>query len=230
MNMYQAIIFDFDNTLINYNQCEQEALRRTLLTHQVIDEQELTWNEFWQVYDPINWAYWDRRHTLTRTELTLFTFRDSLQAYLGNSLLAESIAQTYWDTFCNICYFEPGAHEILSYVSSSYRLGIITNGYGDAQRMRLRACGIDGFFHSLMISDEVGVNKPDSLIFEMAMEDLKVTREQVLFVGDSLNDDYHGAKNAGIDFCFYNPLGKLVDKEYTPLYHIQELSQLRKIV
>jgi 2-haloacid dehalogenase len=228
--MYQAIIFDFDNTLINYNQCEQEALRRTLITHEIIDEQEQTWNEFWSVYDPINWAYWDRRHTLTRTELTLFTFRDALQAYLGHSGFAESLAATYWDTFCNICYFEPGAHEILTYVSSSYRIGMITNGYGESQRRRLRACGIDNFFHSLMISDEVKVNKPDPLIFEMAIKDLQVAREQVLFVGDSLNDDYHGAKNAGIDFCFYNPLGKLIEKEYTPLYHIQELSQLRNIV
>jgi 2-haloacid dehalogenase len=228
--MYQAIIFDFDNTLINYNQCEQEALRRTLISHEIIDEQERTWNEFWQVYDPINWAYWDRRHTLTRTELTLFTFRDALQAYLGHSRLAEALSATYWDTFCNICYFEPGAHEILTYVSNSYRIGMITNGYGESQRRRLRACGIDSFFHSLMISDEVKVNKPDPLIFEMAMKDLQVAREQVLFVGDSLNDDYHGAKNAGIDFCFYNPLGKLIEKEYTPLYHIQELSQLRNIV
>lgn len=140
------------------------------------------------------------------------------------------LAQAYWDLFCSICHFEPGAHEILTYVSSLYRIGMITNGYGDSQRKRLQACGIDGFFHSLMISDEVGVNKPDSLIFELALEDLKVSREQVLFVGDSLNDDYHGAKNAGIDFCFYNPLGTVIDEEYTPLYHIRELSQLRSIV
>lgn len=228
--MYEAIIFDFDNTLINYDQCEQEALKRTLLTHQIIDEQELTWEQFWKVYNPINWAYWDRRHTLTRSELTLYTFRDTLHAYLGNSELAEIVAQTYWDNFCNICYFEPGAHEILAYASNSYRIGMITNGYGDSQRRRLRACGIDHFFHSLMISDEVGVNKPDSLIFDMAISDLDVTRERVLFVGDSLNDDYHGAKNAGIDFCFYNPLGKLINEEYTPLYHIRELSQLRQII
>jgi len=216
--------------LIDYNRCEQEALRRTLITHQIIDEQELTWNEFQKIYDPINWSYWDQRHSLTRDELTLFTFRDALQAYLGDHQLASMLAQSYWESFCNLCYFEPGAHEILTYVSGSYRIGMITNGYGDAQRSRLRACGIDGFFHSLIISDEVGVNKPDPLIFEMAIEDLKVPRELVLFVGDSLNDDYHGAKNAHIDFCYYNPTSKIIDKAYTPMYQINKLSELRDII
>lgn len=227
--IYQAIIFDFDNTLINYNRCEQQSLKQTLLRHGIIRDEETEWSRFREIYDPINWSYWERRHDYTRDELTLFTFRDALKHYLGNIEAAELLADTYWDIFCNSCYFEPGAHDILKYVSRSRRIGMITNGYADSQRKRLQACGIEHYFHTLVISDEVGIWKPDAGIFEVALDGLGCDRKEVLFVGDSLRDDYEGARNAGIDFCFYNRDGVDVDVR-TPNYIIRHLADLENIL
>ena len=228
--MYRAIIFDFDNTLINYTQCEQEALKHTLVHHGILQEEESEWTRFQEIYNPINWSYWENRHGYTREQLTLFTFRDALHHYLGDSKAAELLADTYWDVFCNSCYFEPGAHDTLQYIADYYRVGMITNGYSDSQRKRLRACGIEQYFHSLVISDEVGIRKPDTGIFEVALQDLGFKRSEVLFVGDSLNDDYEGARNAGIDFCFYNRDAVRLGDEYAPEYEVKRLLQLKDIL
>lgn len=228
--IYQAVIFDFDNTLINYNVCEQEALKLTLLRHGLIEEQEADWHRFVEIYNPINWSYWERRHEFSREDLTYRTFRDALEQFLGRSDIARELAETYWELFCNSCHFEPGARDTLLYVRGKYRTGLITNGYGDSQRKRLRACGIDGLFDSLVISDEVGLWKPYPRIFKFALDDLDVPKERVLFVGDSLSDDYRGAKNAGIDFCFYNRGGIKSGEEIDAKFEIRQLGELQRLL
>ena len=228
--IYRAVIFDFDNTLINYHRCEREALRQTLVRHAVIDGGEQSWEAFWGVYDPINWSYWERRHTLTRSELTYHTFRDALLGHLGDDSLAGELANTYWELFCSLCYFEPGAHEALVHTASKHRLGMITNGYGEAQRRRLDACGIADLFEALIISDEAGMRKPDPRIFELALAEMGISREEALFVGDSIADDYEGARSVGIDFCFYNRDDCTLPREVTPKYEIHRLTEIMNLL
>ena len=228
--IYRAILFDFDNTLINYTQCEQEALRHTVLTHGIVQDEAAEWTRFQQIFNPINWSYWENRQQYTRNELTLYTFRDTLQHYVGDIHAAELLSETYWDKFCNSCYFEPGAHEALRHISASYQVGLITNGYGESQRKRLRACGIEQYFDALVISDEVGIRKPNPRIFEIALQQLQVGREEVLFVGDSITDDYYGARNAGISFCHYNRDHSAISDDIKPLFQIKLLSELQELL
>ena len=227
---YRAVIFDFDNTLINYTLCEQEALKAALLLHGIIQEEDTQWLTFREVFDPINGSYWENRHAYTREELTLYTFRDALQHFLGKTDAAEQLAVTYWDTFCNSCYFEPGAHELLHHVAKTHRIGLITNGYAESQRKRLEACGIAHLFDSVVISDEVGLRKPHPHIFEIALKELDVSSSEVLYVGDSLQDDYCGANNAGIPFCFYNRDNTPILSHNHPSFEITRLSELTTIL
>ena len=83
---------------------------------------------------------------------------------------------------------------------------MITNGYSNSQRGRLKAAGLLRLFNPLLISEEVGVAKPDALIFEMALTQLELRPEAVLYVGDSINHDREGCLRAGIDFCHYCPV------------------------
>jgi FMN phosphatase YigB (HAD superfamily) len=85
-------------------------------------------------------------------------------------------------------------------------------------------------FKSIVISDEVGIRKPKKEIFEIALQDLKLSHKEVLFVGDSLQDDYHGALNSGIDFCFYNRQSIVMPSDIKPKYAIMNLLDLVNIV
>jgi putative hydrolase of the HAD superfamily len=89
---------------------------------------------------------------------------------------------------------------------------------------------LDGYFDELAVSDEVGVGKPDPRIFQGILEKMGLATQEVLFVGDSLNDDYEGARCAGIDFVFYNRKRIPLEAHLRPAYTIERLDELEYIL
>ncbi|MBO9606430.1 MAG: HAD family hydrolase, partial [Paenibacillaceae bacterium] len=102
----------------------------------------------------------------------------------------------------------------------------VSNGIGEAQRSRLAAGGVIGLFDTLTVSDEVGYWKPEREIFDETLKRLQIQPAEALFIGDSLHDDYNGAVNAGIDFCYYNRSGAQIDPDVRPKYMIDSLLHL----
>lgn len=229
--MYKAIIFDLDNTLLNYSLSELESMKRTFRDHDLFSDDETQWDTFWGTYLARNFHHWmdfvNGGSIKTIGDVLRLSFRDSLNL---EELLHSRLSDTYWNYFCNTCLFEVGAEELLSNIKDKYQLGIITNGISESQRTRLKAGNIHDLFQSIVISDEVGIRKPNKEIFEIALNELKVSHKEVLFVGDSLQDDYHGSVNSGIDFCFYNRHNIEVSKEFQPQYMIKDLMDLGKFV
>jgi putative hydrolase of the HAD superfamily len=78
------------------------------------------------------------------------------------------------------------------------KLGVITNGEGEAQRAKLAAIGLTEHFPLVLASGEVGVAKPDAAIFALACKRLGVEPSQAAHVGDRLDLDAHGAAAAGL--------------------------------
>lgn len=229
--MYKAIIFDMDNTLLNYSASELQSMKRTLSEFGLLGE-SFGWDKFWSCFVPINTVYWVERNERKLDSLTLLelSFRDTLRKLQGDASLASSLASTYWRLFCNTCHLEPGAVELLDGLNPSHKLAIITNGMSESQYKRLEIGGIRHYFDVLVISDEAGCQKPDPAIFQIALEQLHTTSTEVLFVGDSLTDDYHGAWTAGIDFCLYNPRKIEVEQHIRPKFMIHDLRQLLDVL
>ncbi|QTH45794.1 HAD family hydrolase [Cohnella sp. LGH] len=226
--MYKAIIFDLDNTLLDYSFSELDAMKRTLADHRLFVDEEEQWEAFWTIFSQHNLRHWmdfvnNRGPHRSIQDVLISSFRDSLEADASQH---ERLTASYWDYFCNTCYFENGARDVLDFARARYKLGIISNGIGEAQRLRLAAGEIFNLFHSVVVSDEVGIRKPRKEIFEYALEELRLAPRDVLFVGDSLTDDYEGARNAGIDFCFYNRGKKELVDSHSPKYVIREMREL----
>lgn len=84
----------------------------------------------------------------------------------------------------------------------AYHVGIITNGahdeHPDSQLSKVRHLGLSKRIQSLTISDEVGVRKPNIKVFKVACERAGVLPKEVLFVGDSIENDIVGANRAGM--------------------------------
>lgn len=230
--MYKAIIFDIDNTLLNYSHSELDCMKRTLHEHDLFRDSQDEWEAFWEAYSRHNTKYWlDFVNKIgphqSIEEVLISSFRDSLNLDPDTH---ERLSATYWHLFCHTCHFEAGAEELLRAIQPQYKLGIISNGISEAQRKRLKAGSVYELFHSIVISDEAGIRKPNREIFEISLDELGLTNEEVLFVGDSITDDYHGALNAGIDFCYYNRHRQELSLAEKPKYMIQELPELLRII
>lgn len=81
---------------------------------------------------------------------------------------------------------------------SGCRLGVVTNGRSAEQRRKLVACRLDSYFEHVAISEEVGLAKPDAGIFLGACTAMGVAPHEAVFVGDDLEVDFRGARNAGL--------------------------------
>lgn len=230
--MYKAIIFDLDNTLLNYSLSELDSMQRTLHDHELFVEDDKKWEQFWDTFTKHNFKHWMDFVNNVGThqsieDVLISSFRDSLNM---DHSIHEMLTTTYWNYFCNTCIYEEGSEEVLHSIQSKYKLGIISNGIGAAQRKRLAVGNMNHMFESIVVSDEVGVRKPRKEIFEISLHELRLSSSEVLYIGDSLTDDYQGARNAGIDFCYYNRNGISVPSEYELKYSVRQLNELLHVI
>jgi len=95
-----------------------------------------------------------------------------------------------------------------------YRLGIITN-WDPSARGILAEHGLDGFFEQIVVSSEVGCEKPDRRIFELATAAAGVSPAESLYVGANYYLDTVGARAAGMASIVVNRFGRLGVEEIT---------------
>jgi putative hydrolase of the HAD superfamily len=113
----------------------------------------------------------------------------------------------------------------------NYKLAIVTNGLKDVQNNRIRKSVIGEYIKDIIISEEVGISKPDPGIFEHAFNNIEqYDKSRVLMVGDSLSSDIQGGINFGIDTCWYNPHKTQNQTQISPSYEISNLMELLSIL
>lgn len=93
---------------------------------------------------------------------------------------------------------------ILEALKARYRLGIVSNFYGNLEAV-CRSAAIAPLFGVMVDSQCVGAEKPDPAIFRVALETLRATPETTVFVGDSLRRDREGARRMGMRFIWIAP-------------------------
>ncbi len=93
----------------------------------------------------------------------------------------------------------------------------------------MRGAGIESYFQHVVLSDQVGTNKPHPEIFSVALQKANAQPNEVLMIGDSWTSDIVGAKNSGIDQMWFNPHGASLG-EFSPTYVIKHLLDICRII
>lgn len=144
---------------------------------------------------------------------------------------AKQLNDEYLDAMAKICAPLPGALTMLNELTSHAKLGIITNGLERMQQIRLKKCGVEHLFDWLVISEVVGITKPNVGIFNHTLELMgNPPRNEVLMVGDNATSDVLGGMNAGIDTCWLQHPGEELPDGIQPTYQINNLSQLTNVL
>ena len=123
---------------------------------------------------------------------------------------------------------EPDTLEVYRRLSEKYSLVLATNGMTAMQTAR--TAEFMPYTHSLFVSQSVGAIKPTGEFFGYMMERLGCEAGECLMIGDSLSSDIAGAKNAGMDACWYNPKGKPLTGSAAPDHVIGRISELAEIL
>ncbi|MBC7959771.1 MAG: noncanonical pyrimidine nucleotidase, YjjG family [Vallitaleaceae bacterium] len=225
---YEVILFDADETLFDFKKAEKDALKNTMLQFE-IDYDETTHLE---IYSTINAAIWKdfENGLITQHALKAERFR-RFARHIHVHFDSEQFAKSYMFHLSQASYLYEDSKPLVKGLCSEYKLSIITNGLTDVQQKRIRESEIAKYLVDVVISEEVGVSKPDPKIFTIALANINHDdKATVLMVGDSLTSDVQGGIDFGIDTCWYNPNKVINDTEIKPTYEIASLMELKSIL
>jgi 2-haloacid dehalogenase len=228
---YQAIFFDADDTLFDYPRAERAALRACRREFHIRADAGIFLNAY-RRHNRDVWQAFERGET-DQAALRVERFR-RLALELGISELPlDKVSVFYLEALSGQPQLFPGALAAVRALARRFPLALITNGIAAVQRRRFAASPITRFFKAVVISEEVGMAKPDPRIFEPALRMIGVAAAEVLYVGDSVTSDMAAARNAGMDFCWLNPGGVPAPPGPPPvcvIVDIRELSVRRDIL
>ncbi len=221
--MRPAVLFDLDDTLLDFHKAEAVAIRKTLAAVGAPATDEAAAR-----YSVINDAHWKRleKGELTRYEVLTGRFAQLFDE-LGVAFPAEEAWHIYEANLSEGHWFIDGAVETLEALAPHYTLCLVSNGTASVQDKRIESAGIAPYFEQIFISQRVGINKPAKAFFDRCFAALPhLDRERTVIVGDSLTSDIQGGRNAGILTCWFNPHGTPPRKDIPADYTVKALAQL----
>lgn len=219
--MIRHILFDLDDTLLDFHMAERIALTKTLVYFGIEPREEIL-----KRYSELNLAQWKllEQGLLTRDEIKVRRYQ-LLFEELSIEVLPEE-ATSYYENCLGVGhYFIDGAEEVLKQLSGKYQLYIASNGTATVQQSRMKSADILKYFSDIFISQDIGFNKPSIEFFNSCFSRIEnFSREETVIVGDSLTSDIKGGKNAGIKTIWYHK-GQ-VDSDIVADYEIHKLLEL----
>jgi putative hydrolase of the HAD superfamily len=228
---YRHIFFDLDHTLWDFETNSKLALAEMFELNQLKQKGIFDFNQFYQTYRPINDQFWYLYHNrkVSKEDLRLGRFRETLSRFsINDEDLINILAQQYIELSPRKTALFEGAVEVLDYLQSNYELHIITNGFPEVQRVKIENSGLQKYFRNVLISEEVGWQKPQPEIFHHAFKLASTSPQNALMIGDSLQTDIEGAQNAGMDSVYFNPKNKW--HKGSPTFEIKTLAELKEIL
>lgn len=225
---YQNLFIDLDDTIWDFRANSKVALE-IVYNRYGLNEYYPLFDEYYKVYSEKNTELWSLYHhgRISKDNLIAERFRYPLQRIgVHNDKLVSQLNTDYLSALSEQGLLVADAKELLDYLKSrSYRLHIISNGFKEVQFKKMRSAGIDGYFENVILSDEVGVNKPHPGIFKYALDKTGSSKDTSLMIGDNYDADILGAMQSGIDQIYYNPQQKRIPDEL-PTYEVMTLSEI----
>ena len=229
--MYKHLLFDIDNTLLDFTLAEEHSIRETFARYSIpVTEENI------RFYSDINLSFWKalERKEITKDELWSGRFLklgEVLSLPIDRTLSAE-INVFYLSALGRCAFLIDGAEALMQeLIRRGYDIYAVTNGNACVQHARLDAIHFKQYFKALFISEEMGVSKPEKIFFDRVCDWIgDGDRSSYLIVGDSLTSDIAGGINSGIDTCWYNPRGEQNNNNTHPTYTVKTYDELLELL
>lgn len=200
--MKKGLFFDLYGTLIDIRTDENglwvyETLSRYLSYHSVaIPAQELKERYFSEIQKHFT------RSSEIYPEVDVFDIFHTIMHQYSNKRYSKNvvidIAMLFRSLTINRFGAFKGLYDVLDSLCGNYKTAIISDAQWVFAEPEMAVLGLDQFFKIRILSSHFGFKKPDTRLFQYAMERLKVQPEVAVYIGDNPQKDLVGAKNAGM--------------------------------
>lgn len=228
--MIKHIFFDLDHTIWDFDRNAEETLYELYEVHRLRELGLISCSDFVAKYTENNHSLWAQYHLGLISKEILRAERFN-RTFVELGVEPERIPRQFEEDYVRISptktnLFE-GAQKVLAYLQEKYTLHIISNGFKETTLTKMDLSGLNPYFTNVIISEDVGVNKPDKAVFEYALNKAQAAKAESIMIGDSLEADIYGAQNFGMRAIFFNPLNKEQPADVPhQITHLEELISL----
>ena len=225
--MIRNIFIDLDNTILDFDRAEKNALEKAFIDFGIAPTEELMAR-----YHAHNERHWQmlERGEIARSQVLTGRFA-ALFAEQNIACDPDAIQPVYEGYLGIGHYFLPDAQALLDALHGSHRLYIASNGNAKVQKSRIESAGLARYMDGIFISEHIGFNKPSREFFARCFACIPdFRREETVIIGDSLTSDIRGGINAGIRTIWYNPAHRQNAMDFAPDAEIDALNEIPAIL
>jgi putative hydrolase of the HAD superfamily len=203
----KGVLFDLGGTLVRYVNNPSMDSYTTFSRWLDQDDIKISYHDFCVMID----TYWRKMQdefysasnilSIEKYNLNFLTWYGFSYSSVLN--LVKRFDKFLWDLELDGTQPINGAKDLLECLKMrKYKLGLVSNASHSSERIcqLLKKTGLDGYFQTVVVSSEFGIRKPDPRIFLKALDDLSLSVEDCIYIGDREDYDAEGAKNAGMRY------------------------------
>jgi 2-haloalkanoic acid dehalogenase type II len=224
----EAVLFDLGGTLVHPSNAEIPSIMQRILHAQGIHrtlneithawkaaEKQLDFRDLARLLDDF-WVLWNRK------------ILRNLQVDSPRSTLPHFIA-THWWEYAQVTLYPDAAKILPDLKARRLKVGLVSNGLQSDIDQILPKVNLQDFFDIVVVIDTLRKMKPDIEVFQHALQQLKTTPSNAIFIGDDLKADYHGAQNAGLTAYLINRRGNTHNDNVNTITTLDDLFTLNII-
>ena len=198
MRGYKYLLFDLDNTLMDFDRAEETAFYAAFSASDLAVDDGV-----YRLYHEINGGLWKQ---LEKGEMTRERLKDLRYEMLFDRLgmpddgKSREVSDRYFEELACQRFMMDGAEDVCRLLRPHYKMYIVTNGTYEVQRGRFFGSPLEKYFDGIFVSEHIGAAKPSPVFFDYVLKTVgDEDRSAYCVIGDSLTSDMDGAILAGMD-------------------------------
>lgn len=225
--MLKIVFIDIDNTLLDFNKCAEEAMKKILLSNGIIFQSYM-----FDVFNEINDSLWLEIEKGKLTKKGLYEKRwnmifKQLDIHIDGVFFEKQFIKQLEESAVPIEY----AKELLKYLSSKYSVYAASNAPYLQQVKRLKKAGMIQYIKEIFASESIGFLKPDKNFFDECFAHLpSIQPSEAIIIGDSLSADISGGISYGMQTCWFNYKHSSLPENIKPDYIVSKLEEIVDLI
>lgn len=236
LSNYKYLIFDVDDTLLNFysafKKAQEDMAKKVGIEYS---------DEYKRLDEKCGWKAWkesgldDTESRDVQENYHVYYYQYIKMHYfylaqeLGMEIDVDELVECYIESISSSKeLMEQETLHVYKALAKGYKLVLATNGIASIQKPRIS--DFIPFTYKIYISEEVGHIKPSKFYFDSIIQDLGCEIKECLMIGDSMTNDIIGAKEMGMDVCYYNIMKKEKKNDINVDYEIHSISELTEIL
>lgn len=211
--MIKAVVFDLDNTLYDYDLCNEKAERR--LFYEIANTFQVDIDESKRLLkNAKKWIKKQLGEEVAASHNRLLYMQNICEQM---NALPVKYAMKFYDCYWNTMLMEmrPFSYVVPLFSElkeKNIQIAILTDLTAHIQYRKLDKLGLCEYVDYIVSSEEAGAEKPSSKMFDLIISKIGANVDEVLMVGDSLKKDIEGARNCSIDGIHFDKVSDMRKK------------------